>query len=324
MHYWQTEVRIGNRSFGRFIGGPLDGVTDVPFRQVVRSLSPEALLYTEIRHVHCIAHEIGGVRPLAFDDRERPLNFQVTANSLDGIDVAIEKILTRGVDCIDLNIGCPAKNIVGSGSGSALMADVPLLEQILKRIRALSTVPFTVKMRAGFKEENAVDVALLCQDCGVDAVALHPRLRTQRFTGEPDYDLVAEVKKVVSIPVLVSGGINEYEIAKRVYEQTGCDGFLIGRGMIGRPWILAQMHAQSLGMVYAEPTVSQRMIIAERHLDAMLSWYGPSGLYAFRKHLAAYMSGFERAGALRAALMEEESLAEVKRVLAEVMESNGV
>jgi tRNA-dihydrouridine synthase len=204
------------------------------------------------------------------------------------------------------------------------MADVPLLEQILKRIRALSTVPFTVKMRAGFKEENAVDVALLCQDCGVDAVALHPRLRTQRFTGEPDYDLVTEVKNAVSIPVLVSGGINDWEIAKRVYEQTGCDGFLIGRGMIGRPWILAQMHAQSLGRVYDEPTVAQRMVIAERHLDAMLLWYGPSGLYAFRKHLAAYMSGFDRAGALRAALMEEESLAEVKRVLAEVMESNGV
>jgi nifR3 family TIM-barrel protein len=324
MNYWQTDVRIGNRSFGRFIGGPLDGVTDVPFRQIVRTFSPEALLYTEIRHVQCVAHEVGGVKALAFDDCERPLNFQVTANSLDGIDVAIEKILARGVDCIDLNIGCPAKNIIGSGSGSALMADVPLLEQILKRLRSLVTVPLTVKMRAGFKEENAVDVALLCQDCGVDVVALHPRLRTQRFTGEPDYDLVAEVKRVVSIPVLVSGGINDWEIAKRVYEQTGCDGFLIGRGMIGRPWILAQLRAQSLGQTYAEPTIAERMALANRHLDAMLSWQGPQGLYAFRKHLAAYMSGFEQAGIVRAALMEEESVAEVKRVLAEIMESNGI
>lgn len=322
MYYWQTEVRIGNRSFGRFIGGPLDGVTDVPFRQLMRTFSPEALLYTEIRHVQSIAHEIGGAKALAFDDRERPLNFQVTANSLDGIDAAIQKILVRGVDCIDLNIGCPAKNIVGSGSGSALMADVPLLATILKRIRSLSTVPFTVKMRAGFKEENAVDVALLCQDCGVDAVALHPRLRTQRFTGEPDYDLVTEVKRAVSIPVLVSGGITAYAIAKSVYEQTGCDGFLIGRGMIGRPWILAQMRAQSLGLPYAEPTIAERMTLADCHLDAMLAWYGPSGLYAFRKYLAVYISGFEQAGIVRAALMEEESVAEVKRVLAEIMESN--
>lgn len=324
MQYWQTELRIGNRSFGRFIGGPLDGITDVPFRQLVRTFSPEALLYTEIRHVQCVAHELGGVKALSFDNRERPLNFQVTANSLDGIDAAIERILIRGVDCIDLNIGCPAKNIVGSGSGSALMADVPLLEKILKRIRALSTVPFTVKMRAGFKEENALDVSLLCQDCGVDAVALHPRLRTQRFAGEPDYDLVAQVKKNVSIPVLVSGGINEYEIAKKVYEQTGCDGFLIGRGMIGRPWILAQMRAQSLGLPYTEPTIADRMAIADSHFDAMLSWYGPAGLYSFRKHLSAYMSGFERAGVVRAALMEEESVIEVKRILAEVMESNGI
>jgi len=323
MNYWQTEVRIGNRSFGRFIGGPLDGVTDVPFRQIVRSFSSESLLYTEIRHVQCIAHEVGGVKALAFDDRERPLNFQVTANSLEGIDTAIEKILTRGVDCIDLNIGCPAKNIVGSGSGSALMADVPLLEHILKRLRSLVTVPLTVKMRAGFKEENAVYVSQLCQDCGIDAVALHPRLRTQRFTGEPDYDLVAEVKKVVSIPVLVSGGINDWHIAKKVYEQTGCDGFLIGRAMVGHPWILAQLSAQSRGQLYKEPTISERMALAERHLEAMLVWQGSSGLYAFRKHLAAYMNGFEQAGVLRARLMEEESVAEVKRILAEVMESNG-
>lgn len=324
MNYWQTEVRIGKRSFGRFIGGPLDGITDVPFRQMVRSFSPDALLYTEIRHVQCIAHEKGGAKALAFDDRERPLNFQVTANSLEGIEGAVEKILARGVDCIDLNIGCPAKNIVGSGSGSALMADVPLLEAILKKLRSLVTVPLTVKMRAGFKEENAVYVSQLCQDCGIDAVALHPRLRTQRFAGEPDYDLVTEVKRVLAIPVLVSGGINEWEIAKRVYEQTGCDGFLIGRGMIGRPWILAQMRAQSLGNEYAEPTIAQRMALAQRHLDAMLLWYGPQGLYSFRKHLAAYMSGFERAGALRTALMEEESVDEVKRVLAEVMENDGI
>jgi tRNA-dihydrouridine synthase B len=313
--YWHTQVRIGDRSFGRFIGGPLDGLTDAPFRQLVRSISPDALLYTEIRHVMCVSHDKGGAKALAFDQKERPLNFQITANSLDGIDQAIEKIVARGVDCVDLNIGCPANNIVGSGSGSALMADVPLLEKIVRRIRSQLAIPFTVKMRAGFKEANALEVASLLQDCGVDAIALHPRLRTQRFSGEPDYDLVTDVKKRVTIPVLVSGGITSWDIANKVYEQTGADGFLIGRGMIGRPWVLAQFQAQSQGISYPDPSVQDILAIALRHFDAMFAVYGPPALYMFRKHAACYLDQCEGMKAVRAALMEEESIENVRNVL---------
>jgi tRNA-dihydrouridine synthase B len=204
------------------------------------------------------------------------------------------------------------------------MADLPLLEKILRRFRMLLPIPFTVKMRAGFKEANAHDVALLAQDCGVDALAIHPRLRTQRFAGEPDYNLVADIKKQVSVPVLVSGGITNWVEAKAVYEQTGADGFLIGRGMMGRPWVLAQMDAQSKGLGYSDPSIQEIMKIALRHYDAMLMLYRASGVYMFRKHLAYYFKDFERAGTLRAALMEEESPEEVKRVLTRVMESNGI
>ena len=145
----------------------------------------------------------------------------MTAGSTDYIDEACAIVLAQGVDAIDLNIGCPAPNVVNSGSGSALMGDVQRLEAILKRFRAHMSCPFTVKMRAGFKEYNADTVAQLCQDCGVDALVVHPRLQKQKFKGLPDYGVIASVKKLVNIPVIVSGGINDFQTAQAVYERPG-------------------------------------------------------------------------------------------------------
>jgi len=228
MDYWNSKIKIGNLSFPRFIGGPLDGITDSPFRQLVRDFSHDELLYTEMRHVACVAHDKAGVRALKFEQFERPLNYQISVNKVDFVEQACEKILQAGVDVVDLNIGCPARNVVGSGSGSALMADLPRLEKILTLLRKNISIPFTVKIRAGFKEKNAVDVAKLIQDCGADALAIHPRLQSQKFEGRPDYALAAQVKQAVHIPVIISGGVVNWKTAQMVYEQTGVDGFLIG------------------------------------------------------------------------------------------------
>lgn len=314
MNYWQEQIQIGSLRFPRFIGGPLDGITDSPFRKLVREFSTQELLYTEMRHVRCVAHDKGGARSLDFLQSERPLNFQIAANSLEGIAVACERILAAGVDCVDLNVGCPASNVISSGSGSALMADVPRLTMILKELRSRISIPFTVKIRAGFKQVNAIDIAQLVQDCGADALSIHPRLQSQKFEGRPDYELVARVKKAVQIPVIVSGGVVNFVTARMVYEATGVDGYLIGRGIWAKPWKLEEMRAHAAGQPFV---IAPQQVIsyAIKHLHSMLNYYGPKGLFAFRKHLPFYLKGLPEAALLRKRLVVSTCAQEVQDCL---------
>ncbi|MCF7899958.1 tRNA-dihydrouridine synthase family protein [Candidatus Babeliales bacterium] len=311
MSYWEEKVKIGTLEVPRFMGGPLDGITDSPFRKLVRNYSKDELLYGEMRHVGCVANDKGGVKALEFEQFERPLNYQVSANKVEYIEKACEKILAAQVDCIDLNIGCPAKNVVKSGSGSSLMADLPRLKEILTTFRRLIPINFTVKIRAGYKSKNAIEVAQLIQDCGADGIAIHPRLQTQLFSGVPDYEYAALVKKSVEIPVLLSGGIVNFATAKRAYEITGVDGYLIGRGLWSKPWKLHELREHAAGRPF-KITDEQILACALEHLDNMMEYYGELGLYAFRKHLAFYIKGKSAASELRGALVREQSLEKVK------------
>lgn len=317
-NYWQGSIHIAGKAYPRFIGGPLDGITDAPFRRLVREFSADELLYTEMRHVACVANDKGGIKSLNFEQLERPLNYQVAANHERFIAQALERIVAKGVDMVDLNIGCPARNVIGSGSGSALMADLPRLKQILVAMRTNLKVPFTLKIRAGFKTVNAVEVAQLAQDCGVDALAIHPRLQTQHFEGRPDYALVAEVKKAIQIPVIVSGGIVNFKTAQMVYEQTGVDGYLIGRGIWAKPWKLHEMREHAAGREF----VVDRALIyrcALRHFELMLDYYGLHAVYVFRKHLPFYVRGLPDAAELRKFLVTVTDPELIKEGLTQAM-----
>jgi tRNA-dihydrouridine synthase B len=317
MNFWQENIKIGNLSVPRFMSGPLDGITDSPFRQIVRDYSKDNLVYSEMRHVACVANDKGAVKALDFAQLERPLSYQISANKEHFIEQAIEKILASGVDVVDLNIGCPAKNVVKNGAGSALMADLPRLKKILTIIRSSVNIPFTVKIRSGYKEANAVDVAKLAEDCGVDAIAIHPRLQTKKFLGPLDYTLTAAVKKAVNVPILFSGNVVNFKLAKMTHEQTGVDGFLIGRGIWGRPWKLHEMeqHSQGLEFKVDMQTISS---VALKHLDLMVKYYGPKGLYCFRKHLPFYVKGFPEASELRKNLVTSDSEENVREKLSEI------
>lgn len=317
MNYWQSRFSLGNLSFPRFIGGPLDGITDSPFRQLIRHFSTDELLYTEMRHVGTIAHDPLG-RALKFKSIERPLSFQIAANSVGPISIACEKIMQVGVDIIDLNVGCPAKNVVRSGSGSALMADPVKLKAILQTLRAAVSIPITIKIRAGFKEVNAVDIALLAQDCGADALAIHPRLQTQFFTGQPDYALAAQVKKALSIPVLLSGNVVNWATARAAYEATGVDGFLIGRALWARPWKLAELAAHSQANTW-EQSQALSISMALQHLDGLIAYYGDQGLYHFRKHLSFYVRGATHAKQVRSQAIQSESVDQVRSMLSSLI-----
>lgn len=317
MSFWQEKIKIGNLLVPRFMGGPLDGITDSPFRQLVRDYSKDNLLYSEMRHVGCVANDKGAIKCLDFKQLERPLNYQISANKEAFIEQAIEKIVASGVDAVDLNIGCPAKNVVKNGAGSALMADLTRLKKILTIIRSSLDIPFTLKMRSGYKSANAVDVAKLAQDCGVDAIAVHPRLQTKRFTGPLDYDIVAQIKKASSVPILFSGNVVNFKLAKMTYEKTGVDGFLIGRGIWGKPWKLHEMEQHSQGLEF-NPDIKMITEVALKQLDLMIEYYGPKGLYCFRKHLPFYIKGFPEASELRKNLVVSESEDCVRKKLSEI------
>jgi tRNA-dihydrouridine synthase B len=315
MNFWLENIKIRNLVVPRFMSGPLDGITDSPFRKLVRLYSKDELLYTEMRHVRSICTPKGGDLALKFEQLERPLNFQVSASSDEFIEPAFERIIQAGVDCIDLNVGCPAHNVVSSVCGSALMAHPQELKKILTKIRrAAGDLPITITIRAGFLEKNAVDLAKRAQDCGVDALAIHPRLRNQMFMGQPDYALAAQVKQALSIPVLFSGNVVNFATAKRTYELTGVDGFLIGRGMWAKPWKLAEMKAHAQGLEY-HVSSAEVLKIALLQLQYMVEHYGVRGLFCFRKHLPFYLRGHAGAGELRSKLVRLDDAEEVKKGL---------
>jgi len=319
--YWSEKVKIKNLEFPRFMGGPLDGVTDSPFRKLVRKFSKQELLYTEMRHVACVANlskcsrktkQLHIKRTIGFDQMERPLNFQFAANKVEFIDKACDLVLEKGVDVVDLNVGCPARNVVASASGSALMGDVPQLKKLLLHFRQkLENIPFTIKIRAGFKKENALEVAKLAQDCGVDALAIHPRLQTQKFQGIPDYNLAAQVKKELNIPVIFSGGVVDFRSAKMVYEYTGVDGYLIGRGLWSRPWKLKELFEHSQGREFI---IDKKTIVecALEHLDNIIDFYGEKGVYCFRKHVPFYLRGIHSSSTLKNLVFSTTSVEEIK------------
>jgi len=314
MSYWQEKVKIGSLTFPRFMGGPLDGITDSPFRKLVREFSPHELLFTEMRHVACVARDKTGRLSLDFDQAERPLNYQIAACKEDFIDEACDKIIAQGVDILDLNIGCPAKNVISSGSGSALMADLPRLKIVLQLLRKKLSIPFTVKIRAGFKQKNALDVARLIEECGADAISIHPRLQTEMFAGRPDYALAGSVKQAVSIPVFLSGNIINWKTAQLAYEQTGVDGFLIGRGMWSKPWKLYELQEHAAGRPYEVP-IKMALTYAYKHFENMEHHYGARGVFCFRKHLPFYLKGLPGASALRQELVVLDKAEAVKEVI---------
>lgn len=313
MDYWKNSVTIGPYSFGRFIGSPLDGITNVPFRRVVHSLSPQALLYTEICHSNTIVNTdpyVWGV-----ESGEGPINFQLCAPDTTHIEAACQRILEFGIKMVDINIGCPAQCVISKGAGSALMSNMDQLKSIIKMLRAQLPIPLTVKMRAGFKASTAMDVACILEDLGVNAICIHPRLQSQKFSGELDYKLVANIKQKVKVPVLFSGGITQWPIAKAVYEMTGVDGYLIGRALTGTPWILDQLTHESQGEHYS---VTRALILSSMlcHFEHAISWHPPRrGAAYFKKHLKIYLAHLGITGKESIRFLAYDDVAELKSAL---------
>jgi tRNA-dihydrouridine synthase B len=292
----------------------LAGFTDLPFRSVVKKFGAD-LTVSEMLSSNALAH--GSKKTLQMLQKsplEDPYSVQIAGADVDIVRQAVEILNEQdGIDIIDLNCGCPVPKVVGHGSGSSLLLDLPLMGNIIKTIKETSNKPLTsVKIRLGFEEKNHVDIAKVVEDSGADFLAVHGRTRAGKFKAPVDYDAIAEIKKAVNIPVIANGDIDSYQKAKWVLEHTGADGVMIGRGAVGAPWIFHQLKTAQ-----EDISLEVKHAIIMEHFDKMVEFYGEYGVVLFRKHTHTYTKGLKGASALRDKVNRISDVAEYRGVIDE-------
>lgn len=325
--FWIEKIKFGKLTVPRFMSAPIDGVLDSPARQLIREFSKTELLFGQMRHVASIPKR-KIMDELNVNKIEHPYAFQISVNTSEYIDAAIDRIIAihsskdnNLIQMINLNSGCPAKKVVHSGAGVSLMGDIPLLESIIKKIikRIDGKIPFTVKIRAGFYEKNALEVATMCEDLGADGVIIHPRLKEQGFTGELDFELVKQIKNKLKIPVIFSGNIIDGESARKTYERTGADGFMIGRALYGAPWKIQQIYEEVQGNKF-DISEKEKISCALEHLRLNSAHYGKGvGFKLLKQHLPLYVKSIDGASKLRLKLVLAQNEDEMRVVLTDLI-----
>ena len=321
-------MRIGNLDIDPpLILGPLAGLTDSPMRRICRRMGA-SLVWTEMVSAEGTIRESRRTfKFLDFAEEERPIVFQLFGANPESIAKATRILDGMGPDIIDLNAGCPAKKVVRSGSGSALMRDLGLMEEVVRAFLESTSRPGTVKIRSGWDEDsiNAPEVAGLVEELGASAITIHPRTRAQGFTGRADWRLITEVKRSVEIPVIGNGDVRCADDAIRMIDMTGCDAVMIGRGAIGNPWIFREARAAMTGAEPpTRPLLPERLKTAIEQLDLMVEMKGvPRGVHEMRKHIVAYLRGFAGASRLRAELVVIEDPEVVKSRMREALAELG-
>ena len=298
---------------------PMAGVTDLPFRLLCKEQGA-GLLCMEMVSAKAILYKNKNTEELmAIDQRELPVSLQLFGSDPDIISQIAHQIEERPFDILDINMGCPVPKIVNNGEGSALMKNPRLAGEIIeKTVKAISK-PVTVKIRKGFDENhvNAVEMARIAEASGAAAIAVHGRTREQFYSGKADWDIIRQVKEAVSIPVIGNGDLLTAEDVVAMYEQTGCDGFMVGRGAQGNPWIFKQiLHAFETGEQLPKPTFEEVTEMMLRHARMMMEFKGEyTGIREIRKHGAWYTAGYPNSAKLRVMINEVETYEELEALL---------
>ncbi|MDD5711700.1 MAG: tRNA dihydrouridine synthase DusB [Smithellaceae bacterium] len=288
-------MRIGSLGLSNNVFlAPMAGVTNLPFRLLVRGFGA-SLAFTEMVSAEGLVRRTERTyHYLDSSTQDKPLGVQLFGADPSVMAAAAKIAAAHGADVIDINMGCPVRKVVKSGAGAALMKDPGKVALIIRAVRRAVSLPLMIKIRSGWSSasRNALDIALIAEDCGADALTIHPRSAEQGFAGKSDWSLIGEIKAKLGIPIVGSGDINDPSDALSMISQTKCDAVMIGRGCLGNPWLVRAIISPVEQEPLIPPDLTEREKVIRNHLAMETAYHGETlGVRNFRKHLLWYTKG---------------------------------
>lgn len=300
---------------------PMDDITDLPFRQLCKEFGADWLVTEFIASEALNRDAEKSFRKMRFTEEQRPIGIQIFGADEEELLRCIDVVEKAEPDFIDINWGCPVRKVAGKGAGSGILQDIPRMLRITASIVRHAHLPVSVKTRLGYSTPNITDFAEALQDCGIAALTIHGRTKSQMYSGSADWTMIGQVKNNprIHIPIFGNGDITTAEQAVETWRRYGVDGVLIGRGAIGNPWIFEQCHRVFAGLPEREITVSERVEVCHRHLQSSVEFKGErTAIFEMRKHYSAYFKGLFNFKPYRLALVSATSLAEIEDLFPEI------
>tara|TARA_B100001094_G_scaffold61293_1_gene56989 strand:- start:2796 stop:3788 length:993 start_codon:yes stop_codon:yes gene_type:complete len=321
-------VKVGTITLPSFplLLAPMEDVSDPPFRALCKENGAD-VVYTEfISSEGLIRDAAKSIQKLDIYEKERPVGIQIFGANLDSMIRSVEIVEASNPDIIDINFGCPVKKVVCKGAGAAILKDIPKMVELTRAMVKKTKLPVTVKTRLGWDHDSIhiTEVAERLQDVGCAAISIHGRTRAQMYKGAADWHPIAAVKNNprMHIPVFGNGDLNTPELAKRMRDDFGLDGAMIGRASIGNPWFFNQVkHFLNKGTYLSPPRLEEKVAAARKHLEMAIEWKGENlGILETRRHYTNYFKGIPNFKPLRTRLVTSDSSSEVFQVLDKILE----